>query len=92
MGGFVLQTMARELITAEMSTADPGLEQGASNDVDHGRIRGILSHAFSDRALLSQEAMISSHIDHLVRRLRSLDGQPSKSFSAIFYVSILIWK
>ncbi|KUL83686.1 hypothetical protein ZTR_07491 [Talaromyces verruculosus] len=48
---------------------------GASGDLDHARIRGVLSYAFSDKALYSQEVTLISHIDHLIRRLHALNGQ-----------------
>ncbi|KAJ5703563.1 Cytochrome monooxygenase lcsI, partial [Penicillium malachiteum] len=40
-----------------------------SNDEDHARGRRILSHAFSERSLREQEALIQSYVDLLVSRL-----------------------
>ncbi|KAL1634869.1 hypothetical protein SLS58_010498 [Diplodia intermedia] len=41
-----------------------------ASDDDHGRVRRIFSHAFSDRALKEQEPLIASFADHLVAHLR----------------------
>ncbi|KAL0260739.1 hypothetical protein SLS55_004429 [Diplodia seriata] len=40
------------------------------SDDEHGRVRRIFSHAFSDRALKEQEPLIASFADHLVAHLR----------------------
>lgn len=47
---------------------------GACSDADHSRIRGVLSHAFSDKALYSQQALITRHVSHMVRRIGQLGG------------------
>ncbi|GFF55340.1 probable sterigmatocystin biosynthesis P450 monooxygenase stcL [Aspergillus udagawae] len=39
---------------------------------DHSRLRGIMVHAFSDRALARQEPLITSYVELLIRRLREL--------------------
>jgi cytochrome P450 len=45
-------------------------------DADHARIRRLLSHAFSDRALKSQEPLIQVYFDLLMDRLRDMtDGR-----------------
>lgn len=41
-----------------------------ANDADHSRIRRLLSHAFSDKALREQEPIIRLHIDNLMAGLR----------------------
>ncbi|PQE06866.1 cytochrome P450 protein [Rutstroemia sp. NJR-2017a BVV2] len=41
----------------------------ASNDVDHARIRRIVSYGFSASALRAQDGMITSHIQTLMREL-----------------------
>ncbi|KAI1958160.1 hypothetical protein LOZ58_005275 [Ophidiomyces ophidiicola] len=43
---------------------------------DHGRLRGILAHAFSDRALSRQEPLITSYIDILINRLKDEATRP----------------
>ena len=50
---------------------------GASLDDDHARIRGVLSHAFSDKALHSQEHVLRDHVTHMVHRIRQLGGAPT---------------
>lgn len=40
-----------------------------SNDVDHSRIRRLLSHAFSDSALREQEELITSYLDLFIKKL-----------------------
>lgn len=41
-----------------------------SNDVDHTRMRRLLSHAFSDSSLRGQEPIIKHYVDILMQRLR----------------------
>lgn len=49
-----------------------------SNDVDHARIRKLLSHAFSEAALLEQESLLTKHFDLLTMQLsKQIDG-PNK--------------
>ncbi|KAH6608323.1 hypothetical protein Trco_001669 [Trichoderma cornu-damae] len=43
---------------------------------DHIRLRGILAHAFSDRALARQEPLIISYVDLLMQRLREHSNRP----------------
>lgn len=50
---------------------------GASLDDDHARIRGVLSHAFSDKALHSQEHVLRGHVTHMVHRIQQLGGAPT---------------
>ncbi|KAF4539469.1 Cytochrome p450 protein [Lasiodiplodia theobromae] len=44
---------------------------GIANDEEHGRVRRIFSHAFSDKALKEQEQIFESYSDHLVANVRS---------------------
>ncbi|KAF2108459.1 cytochrome P450 monooxygenase-like protein [Lophiotrema nucula] len=41
----------------------------SSGDADHTRMRRLLSHAFSEQALRSQESLINSYIDLLIEKL-----------------------
>lgn len=41
-----------------------------ANEADHSRMRRNLAHAFSDKALRSQEPLIMSYIDLLIQRLK----------------------
>lgn len=43
---------------------------GYVDDPTHSRQRRLLSHVFSERALLDQERIIVGHIDYFIRRLR----------------------
>ena len=45
-----------------------------SNDVDHTRMRRLLSHAFSDSSLRGQEPIIRYYVDLLMQRLRERAG------------------
>ena len=46
-----------------------------SNDADHSRYRKLLAHAFSDAALRSQEAILTSYFDLLIDKLKGqIDG------------------
>lgn len=50
---------------------------GACSDSDHARIRGVLVSAFSEKALFLQEQVLSQHIDHMIRRVRDMQGRPT---------------
>lgn len=44
-------------------------------DADHSRLRRVLSHAFSDKALREQEPLVQSYIDNLIAGLqKQIDG------------------
>ncbi|KAL8805418.1 MAG: hypothetical protein Q9182_001984 [Xanthomendoza sp. 2 TL-2023] len=42
----------------------------SANDADHSRMRRLLSHAFSDKALREQEPIIQTHVNNLMAALR----------------------
>ncbi|EKG13339.1 Cytochrome P450 [Macrophomina phaseolina MS6] len=44
------------------------------DDAEHGRVRRIFSHAFSDRGLKEQEPLIRGYVDKLVASLRVSQG------------------
>lgn len=44
----------------------------AVNDEDHTRFRKSLSHAFSKKALRTQEGLITTYVDLLVQRLKTV--------------------
>ena len=41
----------------------------SANDADHARYRRLLSHAFSEKALLQQENLLQSYVELLINRL-----------------------
>lgn len=45
-----------------------------ANDADHSRIRRVLSHAFSNKALSDLEPIIQTHVDNLMTGLRKHRG------------------
>lgn len=47
---------------------------GASSNEDHSRIRGVLSSAFSEKAVYAQEDLLLRHVNFMVERIRSLHG------------------
>ncbi|KAL2001924.1 hypothetical protein VTN02DRAFT_982 [Thermoascus thermophilus] len=49
-----------------------------ANEADHSRIRRLLAHAFSDRALREQETLLRSYVDLLVDRLHAQATGPSR--------------
>lgn len=49
-----------------------------ASDADHSRIRRLLSHAFSDKALREQESLVQSHVDNLIRALQDQIHGPAK--------------
>ncbi|CAF9942779.1 MAG: hypothetical protein ALECFALPRED_010018 [Alectoria fallacina] len=51
---------------------------GVVNDGDHARVRGLLSPAFSDRAMREQEPLIKGYIDLLIQRLKEQIQGPNK--------------
>jgi cytochrome P450 len=50
---------------------------GASSDKDHSRIRGVLSSAFSEKAVYAQEDLLLRHINFMVDRICKLNGTPT---------------
>jgi len=42
------------------------------NDRDHGRVRRVFSHAFSDRALKEQEPLFLNYVDLLIKKLHEV--------------------
>jgi cytochrome P450 len=53
---------------------------------DHGRLRRVLAHAFSDKALARQESLIRSHVDFLIALLH----KEAKS-TATGFVNLIPW-
>ena len=49
----------------------------AADHDDHRRYRRLLSGAFSDRGMRAQQAMIQSHVDLLITRLKERCGGPT---------------
>ncbi|KAL8823273.1 MAG: hypothetical protein Q9191_006012, partial [Dirinaria sp. TL-2023a] len=47
-------------------------------DADHSRMRRLLSHAFSDKALREQEGLVQAYVDNLVDGLKSQVESPTK--------------
>ncbi|KAJ6095928.1 hypothetical protein N7486_006674 [Penicillium sp. IBT 16267x] len=54
-----------------------------SNDVDHSRMRRLLSHAFSDNSLREQEPIIKSYVDLLMQRLREKCEDGNKALDMV---------
>ncbi|KKK15075.1 hypothetical protein AOCH_003943 [Aspergillus ochraceoroseus] len=50
-----------------------------ANDADHSRMRRLLSHALSDKALREQEPLLQSYVDLLVKRLQGHVDSSSNS-------------
>ncbi|KAL1840908.1 hypothetical protein VTJ49DRAFT_7650 [Mycothermus thermophilus] len=52
-----------------------------TNDDDHRRQRRVLAHAFSEKALRGQEAIMRQYVDKLISRLRerAVPGEPGGS-------------
>ncbi|KAK3711338.1 hypothetical protein LTR37_009718 [Vermiconidia calcicola] len=48
-----------------------------ANDEDHSRFRKVLSHAFSEKALAQQEALLQSYVDLLIGRLKEVISKDS---------------
>ncbi|KAL9105820.1 MAG: hypothetical protein Q9227_009076 [Pyrenula ochraceoflavens] len=60
-----------------MAPAENGIHSILSaSDADHSRYRRLLSHAFSERALVEQEYLLISYIDLLIDRLRERAFSP----------------
>ncbi|KAL8945861.1 MAG: hypothetical protein Q9222_007658 [Ikaeria aurantiellina] len=52
----------------------------SANDADHSRMRRLLSHAFSDKALREQEPLIQVHVDDLMTGLKQhINGSEGKA-------------
>ena len=49
-----------------------------ANNPDHSRMRRLLSHAFSEKALREQEGLIKVHVNNLINAIKSRVDGPSK--------------
>lgn len=49
-----------------------------ANDTDHARMRRLLSHAFSDKALKEQEPLIQAQVDELIRGFKTQCDGPKQ--------------
>jgi cytochrome P450 len=58
-----------------------------SNDVDHARMRRLVSHAFSEKALRDQEPILQEYVNLLVSTLNSV----AKSGKQTDIVEWFIW-
>ncbi|KAF2973068.1 hypothetical protein GQX73_g500 [Xylaria multiplex] len=50
-----------------------------SDDINHARIRKLLSHAFSDVALKEQTSIVASHIDEFMRQVQMRSSANKKN-------------
>ncbi|GAB1312601.1 Averantin oxidoreductase [Madurella fahalii] len=51
---------------------------------EHGRVRRIFSHAFSDKALKEQQPLLNNYVDQLVSNIRqAVDNNPHHTFDAV---------
>ena len=57
-----------------------------ANNADHSRMRGVLGHAFSDRAIREQEPSVQQYIDKLISRLHGEVKGPAQG-----KVSLVKW-
>ena len=48
-----------------------------ANDADHSRLRRILAHAFSDKALREQEPLLQTHVDDFLAGMREQIAGPA---------------
>ena len=48
-----------------------------ANDIDHSRMRRLLAHAFSEKALRGQEDIMKGYVDLLIKRMREHAGSPN---------------
>lgn len=58
-----------------------------ADDVDHSRIRRLLSHAFSEKALREQEPLIVSYVELFTKRLLDQISQSSNGTTTIDIVN-----
>ena len=55
----------------------------SANDADHSRYRRLLSHAFSERALLQQEWLVQSYVDLFISRLKTFAFEPESLYGKV---------
>lgn len=63
-----------EIFHKDLAYYAPAKHMISAGDGDHGRMRRIISHAFSDKALREQEPLIQSYVDLLVDRLKQVNA------------------
>jgi cytochrome P450 len=64
----------KRLYRSSLTAADNIL---LANDVDHSRQRRLLSHAFSEKALRSQEHILNSYLNLLISKL-AMEAEPGR--------------
>ena len=55
----------------------------SADNTDHARMRRLLSHAFSERALKAQEHLIQVYFDLLINRLKAKAADDGKPFNIV---------
>lgn len=70
-GNIVLYVDEKSFLDSDYSA---NVSQIAANGEQHRRLRRLLSHAFSDRALKAQETIVADYIDLFINQLRKRSG------------------
>lgn len=58
-----------------------------ANDEDHSRMRKVLSHAFSDKALKEQEPLFQEWANVMVNKMREKADDPSQKLNLVSYLN-----
>ena len=63
--------MLKRLLAVNMLKSADGVENilNAESEVDHARMRRVVAHGFSEKALREQEPLILEYVDLLIRSL-----------------------
>ena len=80
------QTSAVQVVTSANKV--PSI-LNVESDVEHGRMRRVLNHAFSDKAMREQEPLIQEYIDLLMKSLHQAAEEGPQNMVAWYqFVSV----
>jgi cytochrome P450 len=87
------RTASREAMSKDLRMYRPTLTKSTNiliaNDADHSRMRRLLSHAFSEKALRGQEDLILSYVQKLITALRSQTQLKDQSMDLVKWYNFM---
>lgn len=87
------RTATRETMSKDLRQYRPTLTASSNilvaNDADHSRMRRLLSHAFSEKALRAQEDLIRGYVDKLIYAMHVQADKPDPSMDLVKWYNFM---
>jgi cytochrome P450 len=87
------RTSSREAMSKDLRQYRPTMTDSSNiliaNDADHSRMRRLLSHAFSEKALRAQEQLIESYVNKLIVAMRKQSQQADNSIDMVKWFNFM---